>query len=250
MSPRTPLYNGAPLIAAEIEPAAVLITKWSLPLLICPPSSGSNTGGQEECALRAKVLKVVKSNDSVCWCWRAATVQPCAYSPLYEDAVWVVVSFYNVPNGYGWKWWHTWWRRSFHRAIMAVTCNLGRGREVSNGSERTERGRRRRRVRGWIKTIRDAGLRWQPWARVEEKQAEGWREAWWCKMSREEGLRWQVQPCSTRSVSPGGRWEMRMPVSQWRGVYLSNPAPHCLHWLPLTMFLSLFELFPFLFLLF
>lgn len=90
---------------------------------------GSNAEGQEECALRAKVLKVVKSNDSVCWCWRATTVQPCAYSPLFEDAVWVVVSFYNVPNGYGWKWWHTWWRRSFHKAIMAVTCHLGRERE-------------------------------------------------------------------------------------------------------------------------
>lgn len=30
------------------------------------PFSGSNTEGQEECTLRAKVLKVVKSNDSVC----------------------------------------------------------------------------------------------------------------------------------------------------------------------------------------
>lgn len=77
--------------------------------------------------IKGQVLKAVKNNDSVCWCWRAATVQLCAYSPLFEGAVWVVVSFYNVPNGYGWKWWHTWWRRSFHKAIMAVTYHLGRG---------------------------------------------------------------------------------------------------------------------------
>lgn len=40
----------------------------------------------------------------------------------------------------------------------------GREREVSNGSERTKRGRKRQRVRGCIKTIRDAWLRWQPWS--------------------------------------------------------------------------------------
>lgn len=62
----TRLRNGALLIAAVIEPVAVLITKWSLPLLSCTPPSGSNTRGQEECTLGAKVLKVVKSNDSVC----------------------------------------------------------------------------------------------------------------------------------------------------------------------------------------
>lgn len=30
------------------------------------PSPGSNTEGQEECTLSAKVLRVVKSNDSLC----------------------------------------------------------------------------------------------------------------------------------------------------------------------------------------
>ncbi len=45
---------------------------------------------------------------------------------------------------------------------MAVTCHLGQEREVSNGSGRTERGRKRERVWGCIKTIRDAGLKWQP----------------------------------------------------------------------------------------
>lgn len=31
----------------------------------------------------------------------------------------------------------------FHKAIMAVTCHLGRESEASNGRERTERGRKR-----------------------------------------------------------------------------------------------------------
>lgn len=61
----------------------------------------------------------------------------------------------------------------FHKAIMAVTCHLGREREASNGRERTERWGKRHWVRGCIKAIRDAGLRWQPSARVEKEQAVG-----------------------------------------------------------------------------
>lgn len=66
---------------------AVLTTGWFLPPLIVPTPLASNPEGQAGCTLRAEVLKVVKSNDSVCWYWRAAAVQSCAYSPLFEDNV-------------------------------------------------------------------------------------------------------------------------------------------------------------------
>lgn len=154
------------------------MTGWSLPPLISPPPLASNTEGQEGCTLRAKVLKVVKSNDSICWRGRADVVQPCAWSPLFEDTVLAVVSFYNDPNGYGWKWWCAWWRSSFHKAIMAVTCHLGQQRGFANSSEGAPTQRKKRRVRGCIKTIRDAGLRRQPWAPGKE-QAERWRRKGW-----------------------------------------------------------------------
>lgn len=62
-----------------------------------------------------------------------------------------------------------------HMAIIAVTCHYGLEREVSNGKERTEKGRKRQRVRGCIRAIRNAGLR--------------------C----------QVHSCFAVSISPGGR---------------------------------------------
>lgn len=47
----------------------------------------------------------------------------------------------------------------FREVIMAVTRYLGWEREAGNGRERTATGRKRQRVSGCIRAIRDAGLR-------------------------------------------------------------------------------------------
>lgn len=52
---------------------------------------------------------------------------------------------------------------------MAVTCHLGWERGVANSRESEEKGGWRQRVRGRIKTIRDAVLRWPSQARVEDE---------------------------------------------------------------------------------
>lgn len=72
----------------EIKPAAVLITGWSLPPLIYPHPLASAAKGQEGGTLRAQEQKVVKNNDNVCWCWRAAKKSNYVASVHYLKTLW------------------------------------------------------------------------------------------------------------------------------------------------------------------